>query len=206
MREFVAASGSLSFTGADREEIYGFVEGTWQARQYLRLSKKDKGVVRRYLATISGRSLAQITRLIRRYRQSGSVQPRKPRRHRFPGRYSPDDMALLAVVDAAHEGLSGAGSVAHPPARVYRLRPPRIPAPGVDPGLPQLPSAAQRGLASPSRAWPQDSPPRGGEWRAAAARAAQPPSNTSERRSTPSAGPLPAQPHFRIILRSKKAD
>ena len=73
MREFVAASGSLSFTGADREEIYGFVEGTWQARQYLRLSKKDKGVVRRYLATISGRSLAQITRLIRRYRQSGSV-------------------------------------------------------------------------------------------------------------------------------------
>ena len=55
MREFVAASGSLSFTGADREEIYGFVEGTWQARQYLRLSKKDKGVVRRYLAKISGR-------------------------------------------------------------------------------------------------------------------------------------------------------
>ena len=66
MREFVAASGSLSFTGADREEIYGFVEGTWQARQYLRLSKKDKGVVRRYLAKNSGRSLAQITRLIRR--------------------------------------------------------------------------------------------------------------------------------------------
>ena len=33
MREFVAASGSLSFTGADREEIYGFVEGTRQPRQ-----------------------------------------------------------------------------------------------------------------------------------------------------------------------------
>ena len=62
MREFVAASGSLSFTGADREEIYGFVEGTWQARQYLRLSKKDKGVVRRYLAKISGRSLAVVCR------------------------------------------------------------------------------------------------------------------------------------------------
>ena len=44
MREFVAASGSLSFTGADRKEIYGLVKGTWQARPYLRLSKKDKGV------------------------------------------------------------------------------------------------------------------------------------------------------------------
>ena len=44
--------------------------------------------MRRYLAKISGRSLAQITRLIRR-------------------RYTHDDIALLAAVDAAHEGLSG---------------------------------------------------------------------------------------------------
>ena len=69
---------------------------------------KDKGVVRRYLAKISGRSLAQITRLIRRYRQSGPVDPALPRRHRFPRRYTHDDIGLLATtVDAAHEGLSG---------------------------------------------------------------------------------------------------
>ena len=37
IREFVAASGGLTLAGADREEIYGFVEGTWQARQYLAL-------------------------------------------------------------------------------------------------------------------------------------------------------------------------
>ena len=80
MREFVASSGSLSFTGADREEIHGFVEGTWQARQYVRLSKKDKGVVRRYLAKISGRRLAQITRLIRRRGASASARPTGARR------------------------------------------------------------------------------------------------------------------------------
>ena len=115
VREFVAASGGLTLAGADREEIYGFVEGTWQARQYLRLSKKDKGVVRRYLATISGRSLAQITRLIRRYRQSAAVKPLTPRRHRFPGRYSPDDMALLAAVDAiAHLGTPLGSDAPHP--------------------------------------------------------------------------------------------
>ena len=55
MGQFVAASSSLSFTGADREEIYRLVERTLQAQQYLRLPKKDKGVVRRYLAKISGR-------------------------------------------------------------------------------------------------------------------------------------------------------
>ena len=47
MREFVASNGSLSFTGAGREEIYRLVERTLQAQQYLRLPKKDKGVVRR---------------------------------------------------------------------------------------------------------------------------------------------------------------
>ena len=107
MREFVASSGSLTFTGAEHKEIYGLVERTLQAHEYLRLAKKNKGVVRRYLAKISGRSLAQTTRLIRRYRQSGAVQPAAPRRHRFPRRYTQDDIALLATVDAAHEGLAG---------------------------------------------------------------------------------------------------
>ena len=107
MREFLAASNTLSFAGAGRRQIYGLVERTLRAQQYLRLSKKDKGVVRRYLAKISGRSLPQITRLIRQYRHSGAVRVSPPQRRRFPRRYTPSDIALLAAVDAAHEGLSG---------------------------------------------------------------------------------------------------
>ena len=42
MGQFVAASSSLTFGGARREEIYGLVERTLQAQQYLRLPKKDK--------------------------------------------------------------------------------------------------------------------------------------------------------------------
>ena len=49
-----------------------------------------------------GRSLAQITRLT-----AAKAVPAAPRRHRFPRRYTQDDIALLATVDAAHEGLSG---------------------------------------------------------------------------------------------------
>ncbi len=108
MREFLAASNTLSFAGAGRRQIYALVEGALRAQQYLGLAKKDKGIVRRYLAKISGRSLPQITRLIRGYRQSGAVKPAAPRRrHRFPTRYTRVDIALLATVDAAHEGLSG---------------------------------------------------------------------------------------------------
>ena len=108
MREFLAASNTLSFAGTGRRQIYGLIERTLRAQQYLGLTKKDKGVVRRYLAKISGRSLSQITRLIRCYRQSGAVKPAAPgRRHRFPRRYTRADIVLLATVDAAHEGLSG---------------------------------------------------------------------------------------------------
>ncbi len=67
MREFLAASNTLSFAGAGRRQIYALVEGALRAQQYLGLAKKDKGIVRRYLAKISGRSLSQITRLIRCY-------------------------------------------------------------------------------------------------------------------------------------------
>ena len=41
------------------------------------------------------------------YRHSGAVRVSPPQRRRFPRRYTPNDIALLAAVDAAHEGLSG---------------------------------------------------------------------------------------------------
>ena len=93
MRRFVAASDGLSFAGASRAEIYGFVEGVLRRQRYLGLSKKDKGVVRRYLVKVSGLSLPQITRLIRRYRQRGKIQPTMSRRHRFARRYTAEDIS-----------------------------------------------------------------------------------------------------------------
>ena len=106
MREFLDASSNLSFVGAGRKHIYGLLEGGLRAQKYLELSKKDKGIVRRYLVKISGLSKAQITRLIARWRERGVIEPRASRRHRFPHRYTPADIQLLAETDAAHEGLS----------------------------------------------------------------------------------------------------
>jgi hypothetical protein len=107
MREFLDSSGDLSFSGASRPEIYSLVERTLRTQHYLALSKKDKGAVRRYLVKLCGRSLPQLTRLIRRYRLRGAVPLGKPCRRHFPRRYSEQDIALLAAADAAHQGLSG---------------------------------------------------------------------------------------------------
>jgi transposase InsO family protein len=65
-------------------------------------------VIRAYVEKITGRSRSQITRLIRRYLDSGSVRE-KPyrRRQEFPVRYRDADIALLAEMDRAHERLSG---------------------------------------------------------------------------------------------------
>ena len=148
MREFLAASEELDLALARRTEIYDLVERTLRKQRYLELTKKDKGVVRRYLAKLSGRSLPQITRLIRQYRQSGAVRVSQPRRRRFPTRYTADDIALLAAVDAAHEGLSGPAVRSHPVAGIHRLQQGRLPTVSLDLGIPHLQLAADRGLSS----------------------------------------------------------
>jgi hypothetical protein len=56
---------------------------------------------------MTGSSRAQLTRLISSYRNHGAVEAKTYRRHRFPSRYTAEDMELLAVVDEAHETLSG---------------------------------------------------------------------------------------------------
>ena len=69
--------------------------------------REGKGLVRRYLAKMSGLSRAQITRLIAQYVANGTVKERTYRRNRFPKRYTAGDVELLAGVDTAHETLSG---------------------------------------------------------------------------------------------------
>ncbi len=74
---------------------------------YSRQNRADKGLLRQYLVKMTGRSRAQITRLIQQYRQGGELPPARYRRHRFARKYTPADVELLAAVDEAHETLSG---------------------------------------------------------------------------------------------------
>jgi len=120
MREFVDGSGTIEFAAEGREAVYGFIEGVLQSQRYRRLSRGQKGIVRRFLAKVTGVSRAQVTRLIRGWTASGRVTAQPPYRPRFPRRYTPQDMALLAAVDAAHEDLSGP-AVRHILEREYQV-------------------------------------------------------------------------------------
>jgi transposase InsO family protein len=104
---FVEASEEIQFEGANRAELYGWVERLLVQQEYGLQGKAARGLVRRYIEKMTGLSRAQTTRLIARYAASGRVQPTAYRRRRFPQRYTRADIELLASVDEAHETLSG---------------------------------------------------------------------------------------------------
>src|SRR6202165_374347 len=105
--EFLKASEGIDFSGASRAEAYGWIQRTLIEQEYGRQRKKERGVIRAYLSKVTGRSLAQITRLIRLYVQLGRIETTPYQRHQFATKYTQADIALLADVDRAHERLNG---------------------------------------------------------------------------------------------------
>jgi transposase InsO family protein len=107
IRAFLAGSGQVRFAGQRRQEVYDWVEKTLLEQQYASLGRPDKGLVRRYITRMTGRSRAQVTRLIAGYRKTGRVKAAVYQRTPFPTRYTGADVELLAYVDKAHGNLSG---------------------------------------------------------------------------------------------------
>jgi hypothetical protein len=107
IRAFLAGSGEVRFAGQRRDEVYAWTERTLVRHQYAGLSKLEKGLLRRYVARMTGLSRAQVTRLIAGYTDTGRVKAAAYLRKKFPSRYTASDVELLAYVDKAHGNLSG---------------------------------------------------------------------------------------------------
>lgn len=107
MTEFLSGSAGIDFTGQTRAEKYTWIQRTLTEQRYLALSKKQRGVVRAWVAKVAGLSLPQITRLIRCYRQDGEIRAHLGARRQFPVKYTTEDLELLIEVDRAHQRLSG---------------------------------------------------------------------------------------------------
>ncbi len=64
IRAFLAGSGGVRFDRQRRDEVYAWTERRLVQHQYAGLSRREKGLVRRYVARMTGLSRAQETRLI----------------------------------------------------------------------------------------------------------------------------------------------
>src|ERR1035441_7682429 len=107
MEALLETSQEVRFAAKGRKEIYEWVERVLVRQEYAMQGKRTRGVVRAYLAKMTGKSLPQITRLVRQYRETGQVRARIYRRRKFVRVYTEADVRLLAKVDRAHERLSG---------------------------------------------------------------------------------------------------
>ena len=108
VRAFLDGACELDVQVVERAAAYDFITATLSRLGYARLSRADKGVVRQFLAKVTGLSRAHTTRLIGQYRATGRVRDRRgPPARPFARRYTNDDIRLLAEVDALHGTLSG---------------------------------------------------------------------------------------------------
>jgi hypothetical protein len=107
IRAFLAGSGEVRFVGRRRAEVYAWTERTLRRHCYDGLRRREKGLLRRYVARMTGLSRAQVTRLITSYSDGGRVKAATYQRRKFATRYTKSDVDLLAYVDKSHGNLSG---------------------------------------------------------------------------------------------------
>ena len=108
LRDFTAGNDSFDLEPVSRCDAYRFIEAAYKQFDYPHLGKADKGALKAYLGKATGRSRAQLTRLIAQCRETGTVRDRRGTPGQpYPRHYPPEDVILLAETDRLHETLSG---------------------------------------------------------------------------------------------------
>jgi transposase InsO family protein len=104
---FLKGTEGVGFVGQKKEEVYAWVESVLLGQEFLQQDKKQRGAIRAYVEKVTGLSSAQVTRLIRLFRNTGNVKAKAYRRRAFMRIYTDRDIALLAKTDQVHGWLSG---------------------------------------------------------------------------------------------------
>jgi len=107
VRQFLEGSKGVEFRGLTIKEKYYWIEEVLIRFRYHRLERVEKGVIRRYIGKVTGYSRSQVSRLIAEYKRTGRLKKTGYRRHRFPRKYTPAEVILLARTDELHGYVSG---------------------------------------------------------------------------------------------------
>ena len=91
--DFLRGSEGIGFAGESRAEVYAMVQQTVVRQEYFGQGRKQRGAIRAYLSKLTGLSLPQITRLIRRQKSEGEIRVAGRTRRRFPVKYTEADVA-----------------------------------------------------------------------------------------------------------------
>ena len=107
VKQFLEGSEAVEFRGLTAKEKYHWIEEVLIRFKYHCLKRAEKGVIRQYIQKVTGYSKSQVSRLIAEYKRRGRLKKMEYRRRRFPRKYTPSEVELLARTDELHGWLSG---------------------------------------------------------------------------------------------------
>lgn len=107
IKDFLKLDQAIKFKSVSGKERSLWINEALNKFRYFGLRKKEKGVVRNYIAKMTSLSQSQLTRSIERKKRLGKVFFNSTSRRHFPFKYAPRDIALLCQTDNLHEKLSG---------------------------------------------------------------------------------------------------
>ncbi len=125
IEQFLSASGAIEFSAAgDDSERYRHISRVLKRFDYPRRSKRERGVLLKYLRHTSGYSRAQVTRLVAQWQGNRLAENPLTKRYGAPvapftRKYTVIDIELLVEMDKAHEDVCGP-AIAHLLQRAYR--------------------------------------------------------------------------------------
>ena len=100
LTELVKLGNCVKFKSCKKEETYEWIGRTLGRFRYSSESKKNKGIIKKYIVLMTGYSDDQIDKLIKRKKDTGRVFLLERTQHKFPTYYEAKDVALLADTSA----------------------------------------------------------------------------------------------------------
>src|SRR5665213_956721 len=95
-------------TSEDQATRHRFVAKVLDRHRYFKLGKGHRGVLFAYLQRLTGYTRQHLTKLIGRYRREHHLHPAtRASRTSFKSYFGPQDIALLAQLEALHNTLAG---------------------------------------------------------------------------------------------------
>ena len=108
MQAFLEGSQAIAFSiASNKDERYQCIEKLLKRFYYPSLKRAEKGVFQAFLIKITGYSRQQLTRMIKRYTETGKLIRYQKTTHGFQGYYTAEDVQLLAALDKRHETPNG---------------------------------------------------------------------------------------------------
>lgn len=110
LKELIKLGNRATFIRNNQEEAYTWINTTLGKFRYFRETKKHRSIIKEYIRSMTGYSDAQVDRLILRKKKYGRIIKKERTQPTFPRIYTPEDVALLAIIDSA-EGRRTGGAV-----------------------------------------------------------------------------------------------